>query len=325
MRDTAEYWVTSTGDLLSFKFPARIDRNGQFGRLGPYFNLPSTGLDINALKKTRAQFELRTLDESDTECPPQAMACSNTTLETLITLYNEVEAARAGDRLPNLSPFWRSYEPGFGDYFSLVVHTEPLFQDLPATGRVAAPKLTRADIGKSGGSLSPSKARAAASKSRGSTSAKNGNKDIASGTARISDLADPRGRYAGLLNSHSDLADARVVSPDIRDTQGDLIAPKDYESKITDRHYVEVEVILRLWNIAPNSKSNPNGSRVYQLILKSMKLLPFRSYTRQSSLHSQESSSKGKRKADTDSELGGQSRRKKTVVADPGSDMDFED
>lgn len=42
MGDSADYWVTSDDQPLTMRFPTKIDRNGQFARLGPYFNLPPT-------------------------------------------------------------------------------------------------------------------------------------------------------------------------------------------------------------------------------------------------------------------------------------------
>lgn len=79
MPDTAEYWVKTDGDPFTMKFPAKIERCGQFDRLGPYSDLPLTGvrcpfnsladlssiihigfeLEINALKKARAQKNAR--------------------------------------------------------------------------------------------------------------------------------------------------------------------------------------------------------------------------------------------------------------------------
>lgn len=44
MNDNAEYWVDGSGSLLRMKFPARLDLNGQYSRVGPYFNLPHTGV-----------------------------------------------------------------------------------------------------------------------------------------------------------------------------------------------------------------------------------------------------------------------------------------
>lgn len=63
---------------------------------------------------------------------------------------------------------------------------------------------------------------------------------------RISDLPDPQGRYAGLLRAHTELADAKVVAPDILDTQGIQISPSSYDAKFPDGQFVEVEVILKL-------------------------------------------------------------------------------
>lgn len=71
---------------------------------------------------------------------------------------------------------------------------------------------------------------------------------------RISDLPDPQGRYAGLLRVHTELADARVVAPDILDTQGIQIVPASYDPKLTNDLFVEVEVYLKWcvffgWNV----------------------------------------------------------------------------
>ena len=44
MDDRAEYWVDNRGELLTLKFPARLDYAGKYSRLGPYFNLLDTGV-----------------------------------------------------------------------------------------------------------------------------------------------------------------------------------------------------------------------------------------------------------------------------------------
>lgn len=62
----------------------------------------------------------------------------------------------------------------------------------------------------------------------------------------IADLPDPNGRYEGLIKSNPELAAAKVVIPDIRDRQGVLITPGEYDSKIQDGDYIEVEVFLKL-------------------------------------------------------------------------------
>jgi len=44
MDDGAEYWVDNRGELLTLRFPARLDYAGKYSRLGAYFNLPDTGV-----------------------------------------------------------------------------------------------------------------------------------------------------------------------------------------------------------------------------------------------------------------------------------------
>lgn len=329
MRDGAEYWVKSSGDILHVTFPAKLDRTGQYERIGPYFNLPSTGLDIAALQKVRAQFELVPLDEHDTQCPADAIKSSGDTLQLLFALFNEVESTRqkqdaVQNKQPSVIPFWRTYEPGSGDHYALVVSTDVLFHRLPKASRMSAPKLTRADIGKSNVLLSPSKARAAPQIHKAQTS----NVSQRSQGARISEihhLPDPDGRYAGLLNAHPDLAESQVVSPDIRDRQGILITPGEYDSRFMHEDYVEVEVFLKLWNIQPTTRSNnQNGSRIYQMILKSMKLLPYHSYT-QAKLLKAISPSKGKRRPEDDDDTFSQSSpTKKPLLLGDEKEMDFE-
>jgi hypothetical protein len=63
---------------------------------------------------------------------------------------------------------------------------------------------------------------------------------------RITDLPDPYHRYAGTAKSHSEITEAKVASPDIRDRQRLLITPSEYGLKIKDGEYAEVEIILKL-------------------------------------------------------------------------------
>jgi hypothetical protein len=46
MGDKAEYWVNGSGDLLRLKFPVRLDFHGHYSHLGPYFNLPDSGVSV---------------------------------------------------------------------------------------------------------------------------------------------------------------------------------------------------------------------------------------------------------------------------------------
>ncbi|KAG1783848.1 hypothetical protein EV702DRAFT_18839 [Suillus placidus] len=170
------------------------------------------------------------------------------------------------------------------------------------------PRLSRQDIGKSGGLLSPSKTKMSAQKpvAAASSQAKK-NVDY----LRLRDLYDPDNRYSGLAQ----LGDTKVDSPDVRNEHGvEVLNVGEYMTKLQDGDVVEVEVILKLWNIRlpkdalPNSR-DANGSRAYQLILRHTQLLPCAAYTKKS-LHN----SKGKRKA-TD-ELEGQSPAKNSKICD---------
>ncbi|KAI6022305.1 hypothetical protein BKA83DRAFT_4126027 [Pisolithus microcarpus] len=176
---------------------------------------------------------------------------------------------------------------------------------------MAAQKMTHADIGiqiaESTIPLSPSKAWAAtfakANDDAVPTRVEAGRKNSSSKILRISDLPDPHGRYAGLLKMYSGLTNAKVTTPDIKISDGDI---------------VEVEVILKLWSIQPNPRGNPNGSRIYQTILQSMKLLLFDSYSQQNVLQHTypqplPAADKGKCKVDGSETLAGQSPTKKCV------------
>lgn len=116
MGDNAEYWVNDSRKAFTFKFPATIDLNSQYDRTGPYFNLPRTGvsmrlcstrvgtdpkyncciqLDLRALKKMQAQFEIRPLDiDAKDAFPEEAITCSSSVLDMLNVLHGEAEDAR---------------------------------------------------------------------------------------------------------------------------------------------------------------------------------------------------------------------------------------
>ena len=119
------------------------------------------------MQRTRAQFEIVALQETDPECPEGAVACSSVLFDTLCVLWNEVESARSNGEYSSITrvklltdllhlansvkktsvPFWRTYEPGRGDHYAFIVTTEALFQNLPSANRMPAPRMSRADIG----------------------------------------------------------------------------------------------------------------------------------------------------------------------------------
>ncbi|KAI6014936.1 hypothetical protein EDC04DRAFT_2903816 [Pisolithus marmoratus] len=115
---------------------------------------------------------------------------------------------------------------------------------------------------------------------------------------QFNDMPDPESCYASLKNSH-DLKDVTVQSPDIFDTNGVVIHTAEYNTKLHNRQVVEVDIILCLWTFKPDLK-DVNGSRIYQVMLQGMKLMPYAEYVKNNLIHHalpQTPDCKGKRKA----------------------------
>ena len=120
-------------------------------------------------------------------------------------------------------------------------------------------------------------------------------------------MPDPYGRYANLMARHPHLKSTVVNTPNIRDQNGAMILPSDYSQKLGNQTPVFVTVKLRLWvlslsyyafflfqllkiharwEIPPQSEEKratsgfktrdgeENGSRIYQILLHDMCLLP---------------------------------------------------
>ncbi|KAG1762614.1 hypothetical protein EV702DRAFT_1206340 [Suillus placidus] len=233
----------------------------------------------------RAQFEIRPLDSQlHSSFPEEAVKCSSSALDMLNVLHGEAEDARNALLAPNMhprdNPFWRSIRVGPNERFSLVLTTDPLVGNM--TDRSPVPRLRRCDIGKGDSMRSPCKAKAAA---MGGGSPGGGQSSVQGVPAQalLSDLPDPLGRYSSLITQFN-LHEATVVAPNIRDGRGDLIHPQEYNTKLATGDVVVVECQLKLWTIAPNRRDtapsdDKNGSRRYQVMLKSMKLLPDTSIT----------------------------------------------
>ncbi|KAG1734445.1 uncharacterized protein EDB91DRAFT_1337905 [Suillus paluster] len=329
MSDNAEYWVNDGGDAFTFKFPATIDFQGQFDRTGPYFNLPRTGLDLPALKKMRAQFEIRPLDiHTHDTLPEEAIKCSSSVMDMLNVLHGEAQDARNALLAPTLyprdNPFWHSYGAGENECFSVVLTTDTLIGNITHAGRASVPRLRWCDIGKGDSMQSPSKARAAAMAGAPPGGAKSSTTTLQEHPP-LSDLPDPLGRYASLITQYN-LREATVVAPNIRDGDGHLIRPHEYNTKLATGDMVFVECQLKLWTIAPNRRENAlpedrNGSRRYQVMLKSMKVLPDASITA-AEFANYWTDAKGKRKA-TDCAEGSSATKK--PLNDEASDGDEED
>ncbi|KAG2125251.1 hypothetical protein BD769DRAFT_1668981 [Suillus cothurnatus] len=260
MGDNAEYWVNDGGKAFTFKFPATVDLGGQFDCTGPYFNLPHTRLDLGMLKKMQAQFKICPLDtQAVGTFPEEAIKCSSSALDMLNVLHGEAEEARNAFLVPQLyprdNPFWRSYGQGDNEHFSVVLTTDML-------------------IGKGDSMQSPSKAKATTM----AGGPPGGGTLSAAATPLhplLSDLPDPLGCYASLIRQYN-LHYTIVVALNICDGEGTIIRSQEYNTKIATGTVVVVECQLKLWTIAPNRRDNAqakdkNGSRRYQVMLKSMK------------------------------------------------------
>jgi hypothetical protein len=57
MGDKAEYWADTDGELLVFKFPAILNVNGMYTRIGPYFGMPASGVcaECNSVRLSLTQ------------------------------------------------------------------------------------------------------------------------------------------------------------------------------------------------------------------------------------------------------------------------------
>ena len=144
----------------------------------------------------------------------------------------------------------------------------------------------------------------------------------------LKDLPDPERCYEG-LSSTNNITGVSVFVPDIRDSQGKIIPPMEYEKKFVDGTVVEVEVVPKLYlylfflwcqliyfsaGCSHHVQKLPGirlmgRMRTSSRFLK-MKIMPYSDYVRSSFV------SKGKRKASDD--LGSPSKKTATA-ATPGS------
>ncbi|KAG1717885.1 hypothetical protein EDD22DRAFT_964304 [Suillus occidentalis] len=236
--------------------------------------------------------------------------------------YRQTRSATERLGVSTRRPFLASIPSGEEKRLSVVLTTDPLVQNIPDPSRSAMPQLKRSDIGKGDSKLSPSKSNAkGADYPSGSPGGGEGSSALANRDDLLSGLPDPLGRYSGLITQYN-LQDAVVVAPAVRSGNGLLIKPAEYGTKLTNGDPVMVECQLKLWNIGPNKRDNAppeekNGARRYQVMLKSMKLLPDASITAKTS-HDFHLGGKGKRKA---SDPDDDSHARKRVQRDG----DFED
>jgi hypothetical protein len=115
--DGSLHWVSKDNDVLCMAFPAVVDVDGKYSKIGSYFNLmtdvakkvtvshfysqsssnlflPQTPT-IPAIGKVRAVFQLSPLTVlSAPDIPPDAITCSSRALHVLQTLYGTEQAKR---------------------------------------------------------------------------------------------------------------------------------------------------------------------------------------------------------------------------------------
>ena len=118
----------------------------------------------------------------------------------------------------------------------------------------------------------------------------------------IRSMPDPLDIYSSTLGA-SDTSQSFVHIPNVKDGDGNIILPQDYDLKLPDNAIVMMNVYLKLyvfylilhkriffnscpqrWLLRPNNHNNSsyarkdgdeNGTRIYQMMLNSMQLLPF--------------------------------------------------
>lgn len=118
--------------------------------------------------------------------------------------------------------------------------------------------------------------------------------------------------YHKYVGNRTHLWDSPVNVPDVRDRNGAVIKPHEYDSKLHHLTPVTVDVVMKWWeitllapnasltlpfswNIAHSNQNNGGGVRIYQLELKKMQLHPaFRL-----SFHTVRPADKGKKRAES--------------------------
>ncbi|KAG1887494.1 uncharacterized protein F5891DRAFT_988195 [Suillus fuscotomentosus] len=318
---------------FTFKFPVRVNLVGQFNHTGPYSNLPHTGLDLGALKKMCAQFELRQLEEHESnEFPPEAIRCSVATMESFNVLHGEAEDA--GNALllgkafyPQDMSFWRKYKEGGRKCLSTIMTTDPLVVNILDPSQSSMPHLRWSDIGNMQESILCSRAVPQGVKDRDQVLLMvrtigdlpwvltDAGDALTTEDNLLSDLPNPLGWYAGLVTQYN-LQCSKVDALIICDIHGDLIHPQEYRMKLVTGDIGMVECQLKL----DGNPEERNGMRRYQVMLKEMKVLPDASITAKM-FNDYMGDAKGKHKATND--LDEEQAHKKSQTDKFSNNLDF--
>ncbi|KAG1823151.1 hypothetical protein EV424DRAFT_1538648 [Suillus variegatus] len=264
----SEQWVDNAGRPFSITFPAIIEPAGKHSKLDPYFSLPTLKQPvIKDVRTVKAQFQLRTLDDS---FPREAVVCSKKAANTLLYLASNCEKIRDGDKR-EVIPFMRSAGNSLMDELHFVVHSDALFPEATESRGDLVPEFSledfeNTDFSLTGDVLNDKFTSKKPSFGDGGDSAK-GVHDWT-----LKDLKDPQGHFKTVIDLYK-LEKVPVTVPNVRDAAGSLIHPSAYSEHFTKAMPVAAEVVMRLWTFAPDNK-RPTGSRIYQTTLKSLRLLP---------------------------------------------------
>lgn len=165
----------------------------------------------------------------------------------------------------------------------------------------------------------------------------------------IASMPDPEDVFSTTLGA-ADTSRSYIRVPNIRDGNGDIIFPYEYEAKLHDGSIVVVNVSLKLfvlspyspsnftinhwhlpnrWNLRPNLRSDSsfkkkkeqdeNGAHIYQLILNSMQLLPIADIQQITRNHGEDSKVVEKRKPVEEIQPTSPQKKKTTRTAKPST------
>ncbi|KAG1892004.1 hypothetical protein F4604DRAFT_1912736 [Suillus subluteus] len=319
-----EQWVDTNGRPFSIMFPAIIEPRGKHSKLDPYFSLPTLKQPmIKDIRTVKAQFQLRTLDDS---FPAEAVMCSKKAANTLLYLASNCEKNRDAGQYSSLAnstkailcetdnrevtPFMRSAGNSLMDELHFVVHSDALFPEATESRGDIVPEFSLEDFENTDFALTGDglKDRFASKKTGGGDDV-----GVPKGVNdwTLKDLEDPHSHFKMVIDLYK-LDKVPVMVPNVQDAAGNLIHPSEYSKHFTKAMPVAAEVVTRLWTFAPDNK-RPTGSRIYQTTLKSLRLLPQSEpvIDTQPKAGCVQADPKGKRKAD--GPTGGGSPAKKTA------------
>ncbi|KAG1754020.1 uncharacterized protein EDB91DRAFT_1077668 [Suillus paluster] len=155
------------------------------------------------------------------------------------------------------------------DPLHFVVHSDSLFPEATESSRDVVPEFPLDDFENTNVDFTGDilKQRFSPKRPAASASTANTPKDWT-----MRDLPDPSGHFRTVLNLYN-VENVPVVVPNVCDAAGSLIHPTQYGKHFASSQPAVVEVEMRLWIFAPVSKCSTN-TQIYQIILKSLRLLP---------------------------------------------------